>query len=108
MSALLLNQRCLLHAEREAVARCPECTRFYCRECVSEHEGRVLCARCLAKQTAPETQRRSRFGGLLRATGAMFGVLVAWWFFDLIGRGLMLLPASVHEGTVWEEFDRPE
>ncbi len=108
MNAALLNQRCLLHADREAVARCPECTRFFCRECVSEHEGRVLCARCLAKQTATQTERRSRFGGMLRATAAICGVLVAWWFFDLIGRGLMLLPASVHEGTAWEELDQEE
>lgn len=104
----LLAQRCVLHHEREAVARCPACTRFYCRECVSEHEDRVLCARCLSKRVASEPQRRSALGGTLRSIGAITGVVVAWWFFDLVGRGLMLLPADVHEGTVWEELEEME
>ena len=104
----LIAQRCVLHHEREAVARCPECTRFYCRECVSEHEDRVLCARCLAKRTASKPEKHSRLGGVLRTGAAVFGVLTAWWFFDLIGRGLMLLPADVHEGTVWQELGEAE
>ncbi len=101
----LLNQRCVLHHEREAVARCPECTRFYCRECISEHEDRVLCARCLAKRVSVAPPKHSRFRHVVRSFAALVGLLVAWWFFDLIGRGLMLLPADVHEGTVWEDLD---
>ena len=101
----LLAQRCVLHQEREAVARCPECTRFYCRECISEHEDRVLCARCLSKRTGAAPAKRSRFGHVVRSFAAVLGLLVAWWFFDLIGRGLMLLPAKVHEGSVFEEIE---
>ena len=101
----LVAQRCVHHAEREAVARCPECGRFFCRECISEHDDRVLCARCLSQRVTAEPKRRSGFGQLIRACAAIFGLLVAWWFFDLVGRGLMLLPASVHEGTVWQELD---
>jgi hypothetical protein len=40
----ITQQRCLNHMLREAVARCPECSRFFCRECITEHEDKVLCA----------------------------------------------------------------
>jgi len=95
-------QRCAYHRMREAVARCPECQRFFCRECVSEHEDRVLCASCLSSALRVEQPKRSRIGPILRGTGAMTGLLVAWWFYDLIGRGLTALPADVHAGTIWE------
>ena len=38
----LIHRRCLHHPAREAVALCPECRRFYCRECVTEHAGRMI------------------------------------------------------------------
>jgi hypothetical protein len=41
------HQRCLHHHEREAVARCPECGHYFCRECITEHDERVICASCL-------------------------------------------------------------
>jgi hypothetical protein len=28
--------------------------------------------------------------------------LVAWYFFFLIGEGLLKIPASFHEGTLWQ------
>ncbi len=82
------------------MARCPLCRNFYCRECVTEHEGRVVCAACLkiAVQRAPGRRSLLRFasGGLPAA-----GLLLAWMLFYAIGRVLMLLPASVHDGTLW-------
>ena len=33
----LIHQRCSNHPGREAAVRCPECGRFFCRECVTEH-----------------------------------------------------------------------
>lgn len=95
-------QRCAYHRTREAVARCPECQRFFCRECVSEHEDRVLCAGCLSATLRVEAPRSSRVGPILRVAGAVTGLLIAWWFYDLIGRGLTALPANVHSGTIWE------
>lgn len=57
MSQTIALSKCLIHTAREAVARCPQCRQFFCRECITEHGGRVLCAPCLAKQarTANET-----------------------------------------------------
>jgi len=100
-----LAQRCVHHHEREAVARCPECARFFCRECISEHDDRVLCASCLARRGPGASLTRSRFRRIIPCLGAVVGISLGWWFFDLVGRGLMLLPPSVHEGTVWEELD---
>jgi hypothetical protein len=97
-------QRCVRHPEREAAARCPDCRRFFCRECVSEHDDRVLCASCLAAKVRVQSRAGSRFRHVGRAVLALLSIGLAWWFFDLLGRGLMRLPSSVHEGTVWEEI----
>lgn len=98
----LSEQRCCNHATREAVARCPECRRFYCRECITEHADRVLCAACLKRLTQPEAQRKRRLGGVIQLAQALLGLLIAWLFFYMMGRGLLLIPATFHEGTVWE------
>ena len=102
----LANQRCCNHALREAVARCPECGRFYCRECVTEHEGRVLCSACLRSQTVvPETHRiRRGLARLLRPGLALAAFLAVWLFFQLCGQILLTIPSSFHEGTLWERL----
>jgi hypothetical protein len=100
----LVHQRCLHHPDREAAARCPECQRFYCRECVSEHDDRILCAACLRHLLAPAASRRPAFGGLLRLTLSVCAVAVIWFFFFFIGRGLLAIPSSFHEGTIWKSF----
>jgi len=100
MSALV-RQRCLHHAGREAVARCPGCQRFFCRECIAEHEGRILCASCLAKLAAPAAPHRRGFPILSSGLQCLLAVAVAWFFFFLIGRGLLAIPTSFHEGTLW-------
>lgn len=85
------GQRCANHPGREAAARCPECRSFFCRECVTEHEDRVLCAACIRKLT---TARAARRRPLLRRLAAVvpvaLGLLTAWLFFYLLGRGLFL------------------
>ncbi len=98
----LTYQRCLNHAEREAVARCPGCGRFFCRECVTEHEDRVLCAVCLRKAGRPPLLQRRGFAGGTRLAQCLAGLVVAWFFFYLIGEVLLALPASFHEGTLWQ------
>lgn len=99
----LAQQRCLNHAGREAVARCPGCRRFFCRECVAEHDGRILCASCLAGLVKPIAPRTRRFPGVLAFLQCLLAVGLAWFFFFLIGKGLLAIPTSFHEGTMWEE-----
>jgi hypothetical protein len=98
----LSYQRCLNHAEREAVARCLGCGQFFCRECVTEHEDRLLCAVCLRNEGRPRVLRRGGFPGITRVAQCLAGLVVAWFFFYLVGEALLALPASFHEGTLWQ------
>ena len=102
----LSRQRCLNHAQREAVARCPECKRYFCRECVAEHDDRVLCASCLRKLLAPEEKEKYPLRFLLRAIQLTCSVVVLWLFFYYLGEILLLFPTSFHEGTIWEKLEK--
>ncbi|MCK5545241.1 MAG: hypothetical protein KAI35_08485, partial [Desulfobulbaceae bacterium] len=82
-------------------ARCPECGRFFCRECITEHKDRVLCASCLEKQHASRPIRTIRFGGIVRIGQFLSGSIFLWLFFYYLGRILLSLPSSFHEGTLW-------
>ncbi|MEO6034776.1 MAG: rhomboid family protein [Verrucomicrobiota bacterium] len=98
----LAQQSCLNHPLREAVARCPECRLFYCRECITEHDDRVICAGCL-KKLVKTTDKKIRPGFLARRiTFSLAGVLTAWLFFYWIGQGLISIPTSFHDGTLWK------
>jgi hypothetical protein len=96
----LTYQRCANHAGREAVARCPDCKRFFCRECVTEHEDRVLCSSCLSRRIQKKAQKRYR--GIVKLLPLAIGFLTAWLFFYWLGEGLLFLPSSFHEGTFWQ------
>jgi hypothetical protein len=98
----LAHQHCFNHAAREAVARCPDCRQFFCRECITEHDDRVVCAACLKKLTRPPLAPSLALARLFRLAQLAFGILLAWFFFFLIGEGLLKLPDSFHEGTLWQ------
>ena len=97
----LAYQRCANHEFREAVARCPECGRFFCRECITEHEDRVVCASCLRKLVRASSPARRRFDLVVGVGECLLGVLIVWLFFYIVGRILISVPASFHEGTLW-------
>ena len=97
-----IHQRCFYHEFREAACRCPICRRYFCRECVTEHDNRVLCVECLKKIVAGQGVQRSGVRRVLRGLLPVAGVLMAWLFFYTIGRTLLLIPSAVHDGTVWE------
>jgi hypothetical protein len=98
----LTHQRCLNHAAREAVARCPECRQYFCRECITEHDHRVICAACLKKLARLPLHQRPAFAGLIRAAQCLCGFVAAWFFFHLVAEALLKLPTDFHEGTLWE------
>ena len=98
----LIHQRCFNHANREAVARCLECGQFFCRECVTEHDDRVICSACLKKLTRVPLLKRPAFAGALHAGQCVFGIFIAWFFFYLVGTALLALPTSFHEATLWQ------
>ncbi len=96
------EERCFNHASREAAARCPECGRTFCRECISEHEDRVICAFCL-KRLNTKAVRRHRLAPLVPLIQALMGVLLLWSSFYLLGKALLTIPSSFHEVTVWQQ-----
>ena len=98
----LASQRCLHHASREAVARCPECAQFFCRECIAEHDDRVICASCLKKlaRRAEETPRHRL--DLWPAAQIGGGFAFAWLLCYVAGRLLLSLPDDFHDDKLWK------
>jgi hypothetical protein len=99
----LHTRRCVRHPAREAAARCRGCEDFFCRECVVEHRGRLLCAQCLAKATSVDERRRKRAAFVLRAVRAAAGVAALWLVFYTLGAALLKTPADFHDGTIWKK-----
>jgi hypothetical protein len=98
----IVQERCSNHASREAVARCPECGRTFCRECISEHDDRVICAFCL-KRLSKKAVRRYRLVGLVHLAQILIGVLLLWSSFYLLGKALLTIPSSFHEMAIGQE-----
>ncbi|MFT5121598.1 MAG: hypothetical protein ACI9TH_002977 [Kiritimatiellia bacterium] len=95
----LVRQRCFNHLEREAVAKCPSCSRFYCRECITPHDDRVICAACLKKEHIADTPSAPRTRGTwLLPVKALAAFVIAWLFFTLIAAALLKIPSNFHAG----------
>ncbi len=58
-AANLRHARCLFHPLREAAALCPHCGGTFCRECVTDEDGKLACPPCLRKLARPTTAKRS-------------------------------------------------
>ena len=97
------QQRCFNHGIREAAARCPDCGRYFCRECVTEHKGRVLCAQCLRRALPKAGPRFLMLIGPVRIFQFICGSLLVWMFFYYLGLLLLQLPTAFHEGTLWKD-----
>lgn len=95
------RERCSNHLAREAVARCPECRRFLCRECATEHGGRVICSLCMRTLLEAKSARK-KSGWPAAVLGVMAGLLAGWFFFYVVGQMLLSLPSRFHEETVWQ------
>ncbi len=103
----VIRRQCFNHPERVAVARCPVCTHLYCRECIAEHQDRVLCAHCLKASVAESSQGRSAspLRSLLgHAAQLLFGLVLTWLLFYGVGRLLIRIPTVFHDGTIWGDL----
>ncbi|MBW1988384.1 MAG: B-box zinc finger protein [Deltaproteobacteria bacterium] len=87
--------RCFIHPDREASARCLACGSTFCKECVTEHKGRVLCAACISGGAGAAGRKRVR-AVLALGIQAVGGLAVAWMFFHYLGLALASLPSSWH------------
>lgn len=95
----LAHQRCALHADKQAAARCPRCGRFYCRECVTEHKGKVLCAACLSSGVAggpsrPVWQQAALV--LVRLSLCGLSLMMLWVLLFSVGQWLLSRPSLFH------------
>ena len=70
-------RRCVRHPNRDAAARCPSCQQYFCRECVVEHDGRLLCSDCLRRESHDAGHRRQAWAVIRRSVAAAFGFIVA-------------------------------
>jgi hypothetical protein len=90
--------RCANHESRQASGICPSSRRAFCRECLTEHEGRLTCAHCLRRAEAPVRASGPGFAKNLAKTLTLpvmlIGALLAsWLFFYTLGSSLELMTA---------------
>jgi hypothetical protein len=95
------TKRCARHSSREAAARCPSCGDFFCRECIVEHEGRLLCTSCLAREAARAGKHADRWVRTRRRLALAAAMLVAGLVFYAMGSMLLSVPPDFHEGNIW-------
>jgi hypothetical protein len=98
------QQRCFNHANREAVARCLQCGRTFCRECVTEHEARLICAQCLTTLVQTPARKRARSTAVLSGSWCLLSAFLLWVVFYYLGRLLLSLPSSFHASVFWSNF----
>lgn len=84
-----------------ASARCPQCGRFFCKECITEHAGKVLCTNCLQKTVLDPEDKRAPWVLVLCALQFGLGLCLLWTFFYCFAQLLLLIPTSFHEGSFW-------
>jgi hypothetical protein len=64
----------------------------------------MICAHCLLSGEAPLRQGRFQ-SWVLRTFQVLAGVMVLWLAFFLMGRALLSLPTSFHDGTFWSSTE---
>ena len=94
----LKDRNCANHAEREAAARCVGCGRDFCRECVTEHVGRLLCVNCMRAAAVGKGKARGGYRRAWLAIAAAAGFFLVWSFFYLVGASLANIPDTFHKG----------
>jgi hypothetical protein len=95
------QQRCWNHEGREAACRCPQCGRSYCRECVTEHQSRLLCAACLKSLAERPMPRRRPLRRLAPAALALAGILTAWAVY-FAGAEVVMTLVDRSERSQWQ------
>jgi len=89
----LARARCTNHESRQASGLCPSCRRPFCKECLTEHDGRLTCAACLRRAATLQAG-----GGAWKKRLATPALLVAalfasWFFFYAAGSTLEMSSA---------------
>ena len=88
MAALLKHQRCANHIDREAAVKCPSCHKHFCRECITEHDGKRLCVNCLKDKSARKRSNKRFLGMTFEAALFCFALILVFLCFGYLGRRL--------------------
>ena len=54
---IIEKQTCFNHQDRPASAKCKQCGNIFCKECIVEYNGKLLCAFCLEKHKVENVKR---------------------------------------------------
>ncbi|NNE92276.1 MAG: rhomboid family protein [Verrucomicrobiales bacterium] len=105
----LSRTTCLIHVDRPATARCPGCGTFYCGECITEHDGKLTCARCLSTERELPEETASRLSlPVMPVVHLAIAIVVCWGTFYAMAQTLASLPDQFHDGTIWESAPSAE
>jgi hypothetical protein len=100
MISTVTRQKCFNHTDREAAAKCLECGRHFCRECVTEHEHRVICSACLAKTAKSKGRTVARLLNIFTVFQFITGFVTIWFAIFYLGQVLLKIPSEFHEGRL--------
>lgn len=106
MSTAVTQATCFYHPLREAAAKCVGCGKSFCRECVTPVDRRMMCAECFKTSTGTKVRAKRDWFVLTVAAQVVLGLLGLWFTSYFLGKVLLELPSSFHEGTVWEKVLR--
>ena len=66
------TQRCSVHEQWPAFARCMSCAKMLCQECATQWDGIWYCAICLGTRRTATVQRSPVFGWIAVVTLSLF------------------------------------
>ncbi len=95
-TGLLKHKRCFNHADREASARCPSCKNDFCRECITEHDGRMLCVNCLKKTFLKKKSQNKLIVPIIYTLMLTAALMVIFLCFIWLGRTIAFSKVSNH------------
>lgn len=94
----LRKRKCANHESREAVARCPECRKDFCRECITEHKNKMLCTNCLREITQKKDARKRKMEIVFAMFLFFIGMLISYYFFFGLASIFSEIPDQFHNG----------
>jgi hypothetical protein len=69
---LAATQRCSVHDQRPAFARCMSCAKMLCQECATQWDGIWHCAACLGTKRSATVRRAPVFSWIAVVTLSLF------------------------------------
>ena len=100
----LSEQRCFNHGTREAVARCTDCRNYFCRECITDHDKKIICTACLESLEIADTKTSVRHT-FTKPVLSLAGCIALFFLFYLFGETMLALPDTFHDGPIWSPDD---